>query len=260
MLSKESGKIGVTITTSSPSGTHSPPPKLPRLIPIKPISSPTSPSFNQQRVNGRRPSSSSTRSDREPTEEASEANAIPSASSPTVLTATTPRTNSEKRSPTSPASLPLPSATKPDAADVSSVPKSSVCGETREARDTPDTAKSRLSDTTNGHTEVPVRTVDSVVSALLNFEKLPVNGHCNNNNNNVSNVVSEVKDPPVSVNPIIVNHVLTSPGSDYWLARNPVADQVFITDVTVNTETVTIRECKTEKGFFRERNDLKSDT
>ncbi|XP_018327322.1 polycomb group protein Pc [Agrilus planipennis] len=47
--------------------------------------------------------------------------------------------------------------------------------------------------------------------------------------------------------------LLTSPGSDYWLARNPVADQVFITDVTVNLKTVTIRECKTEKGFFKER-------
>ncbi|KAG5890562.1 hypothetical protein JTB14_028312 [Gonioctena quinquepunctata] len=49
--------------------------------------------------------------------------------------------------------------------------------------------------------------------------------------------------------------ILTSHGSEYWLARNPVADQVFITDVTVNLKTVTIRECKTEKGFFKERDD-----
>lgn len=62
-----------------------------------------------------------------------------------------------------------------------------------------------------------------------------MNGHNNNNN--------------------IVDEVLTSPGSEYWLARNPVADQVFITDVTVNLKTVTIRECKTEKGFFKERED-----
>jgi hypothetical protein len=66
---------------------------------------------------------------------------------------------------------------------------------------------------------------------------LTVNGH--NNNNNVTD------DLPV----------LTSPGSEYWLARNPVADQVFITDVTVNLKTVTIRECKTEKGFFKDRDD-----
>lgn len=39
----------------------------------------------------------------------------------------------------------------------------------------------------------------------------------------------------------------------YWLNRVPVADQVFITDVTVNLQTVTIRECRTERGFFRSR-------
>ncbi|CAB3241977.1 unnamed protein product [Arctia plantaginis] len=39
----------------------------------------------------------------------------------------------------------------------------------------------------------------------------------------------------------------------YWMARSPVADQIFITDVTVNLQTVTIRECRTEKGFFRPR-------
>lgn len=39
----------------------------------------------------------------------------------------------------------------------------------------------------------------------------------------------------------------------YWLSRAPVADQIFITDVTVNLQTVTIRECRTEKGFFRSR-------
>lgn len=43
-----------------------------------------------------------------------------------------------------------------------------------------------------------------------------------------------------------------------WLPKSRVAEQIFITDVTVNLETVTIRECKTERGFFRER-DCKSD-
>lgn len=50
---------------------------------------------------------------------------------------------------------------------------------------------------------------------------------------------------------------ITNPGTAYWHARNPVADQVFITDVTVNLKTVTIRECKklkrTKKNFSRER-------
>lgn len=73
-----------------------------------------------------------------------------------------------------------------------------------------------------------------------NEEKISVNGH---NNNYIDNNNEED------------GTILTSPGSEYWLARNPVADQVFITDVTVNLKTVTIRECKTEKGFFKERDD-----
>lgn len=49
-MSKESGKIGVTITTSSSSssssGAGSPPPsKMPRFLPVKNVVAPTSPSF-----------------------------------------------------------------------------------------------------------------------------------------------------------------------------------------------------------------------
>lgn len=75
---------------------------------------------------------------------------------------------------------------------------------------------------------------DKAENSVNNDVKLSANGH--------NNIVDE-------------GSVLTSPGSEYWLARNPVADQVFITDVTVNLKTVTIRECKTEKGFFKERED-----
>ncbi|KAG8230159.1 hypothetical protein J437_LFUL010410 [Ladona fulva] len=45
------------------------------------------------------------------------------------------------------------------------------------------------------------------------------------------------------------------PGCEYWHSRVPSADQIFITDVTVNLRTVTIRECKTKSGFFKERGD-----
>ena len=50
-MSKESGKIGVTITTSSSSssssGAGSPPPsKMPRFLPVKNVAAPTSPSFS----------------------------------------------------------------------------------------------------------------------------------------------------------------------------------------------------------------------
>ncbi|XP_017015708.2 polycomb group protein Pc [Drosophila takahashii] len=46
----------------------------------------------------------------------------------------------------------------------------------------------------------------------------------------------------------------------FWLpAKCNISNSVVITDVTVNLETVTIRECKTERGFFRER-DMKGDS
>ena len=35
--------------------------------------------------------------------------------------------------------------------------------------------------------------------------------------------------------------------------RKPLIDQIFITDVTSNLVTVTVRECYTDKGFFRKR-------
>lgn len=54
--------------------------------------------------------------------------------------------------------------------------------------------------------------------------------------------------------------LLTSPKSAHpklWLPKaQTTSDQVFITDVTVNLETVTIRECKTERGFFKSRQDM----
>ncbi|CAG9585659.1 unnamed protein product [Danaus chrysippus] len=57
--------------------------------------------------------------------------------------------------------------------------------------------------------------------------------------------------------PWLKEHVAPPPpprrGAAYWMARSPVADQIFITDVTVNLQTVTIRECRTEKGFFKTR-------
>lgn len=46
----------------------------------------------------------------------------------------------------------------------------------------------------------------------------------------------------------------------FWLpSKCNISNRVVITDVTVNLETVTIRECKTERGFFRER-DMKGDS
>lgn len=54
--------------------------------------------------------------------------------------------------------------------------------------------------------------------------------------------------------------LLTSPKSAHpklWLPKvQSTSDQVFITDVTVNSATITIRECKTERGFFKTRQDM----
>lgn len=43
------------------------------------------------------------------------------------------------------------------------------------------------------------------------------------------------------------------PPLEYWVKKNPVIDQVFITDVTSNQLTITVRECNTDSGFFKER-------
>jgi CBX family C-terminal motif len=52
-----------------------------------------------------------------------------------------------------------------------------------------------------------------------------------------------------------------SPASaEYWLSRAPIADEIVITDVTVNLMTVTIRECKKKDGFFKTHNDADETT
>lgn len=105
---------------------------------------------------------------------------------------------------------------------------------------------------TNGHKS------PNPMDSYTNNNRLPtvVNGHHSHNNNNNNNNMSNMKKTEITKSES--NVPLSSPDTEYWHARNPVADQVFITDVTVNLKTVTIRECKTEKGFFRER-DTKSD-
>uniref|UniRef100_T1K537 Chromo domain-containing protein n=1 Tax=Tetranychus urticae TaxID=32264 RepID=T1K537_TETUR len=44
-----------------------------------------------------------------------------------------------------------------------------------------------------------------------------------------------------------------SPPPDFWKKQNKLVDQILITDVTANDMTITVRECKTLHGFFRER-------
>uniref|UniRef100_U5EYY0 Putative polycomb n=1 Tax=Corethrella appendiculata TaxID=1370023 RepID=U5EYY0_9DIPT len=78
-------------------------------------------------------------------------------------------------------------------------------------------------------------------------KKLDTNIINNNNNNNNNNIHLQ----PQNHHKIPLSPRAAPP--KLWLPNSQVTDQVVITDVTVNLETVTIRECKTERGFFKER-------
>lgn len=39
--------------------------------------------------------------------------------------------------------------------------------------------------------------------------------------------------------------------AEFWMTKQPLADQIVLTDVTVNLTTVTVRECKTKDEFFK---------
>lgn len=45
----------------------------------------------------------------------------------------------------------------------------------------------------------------------------------------------------------------SSLSDDFWKKQNPAVDHVLITDVTTNLLTVTVRECDTSSGFFKDR-------
>lgn len=72
-------------------------------------------------------------------------------------------------------------------------------------------------------------------------------------NNNIPKLALSQKQPLTPLSPRALP-------PRFWLpAKCNISNRVVITDVTVNLETVTIRECKTERGFFRER-DMKGDS
>lgn len=247
VLSEESGKIGVTITTSSPPHTAA---KIPRL---------TSPTGS-----GRRPSAAQS-----PRSIGTEDNATPPAGSPHP--SASPRHSSVKSPQPQPASPPpkpmkSPRHVSPPLSPQYSENKSSPVLSPVNVQP-PQVSGGAAS------SPVPVRAEEPPLTTSVPAKPEPpvlVNGHLNNNN--ISNDKSNNEDNDSGVDgvaenslgeediqpktpPMLVSHVLTNPGPDYWRTRNPVANEIVITDVTVNLSTVTIRECKTEKGFFRERDD-----
>ncbi|XP_051168474.1 polycomb group protein Pc [Leptopilina boulardi] len=286
VLSKESGKIGVTITTSSPSsGSTSPPPgKLPRLLPIK--GNATSPTYNNHKLNGRRPSSSSVKSTTPeepspamPTTPAAEDKKRPEADVPHGPSPSLPRTPQTPLSTQIETTVETTTSTSSTSSSSSSSSTTTTSTTTTTATTTTiaaSTATTTTTKTRHDHrsqeklSNGPLITTDtnghkspSPTDSYTNNNRLPtmVNGHHNNNNNNTNNNNNASQNQVKANSEFVTSDLyipLTSPGTDYWHSRNPVADQVFITDVTVNLKTVTIRECKTEKGFFRER-DPKSD-
>lgn len=181
VLSQESGKIGVTITTSC----ASPVSKAPRL------GSPPLPS--PQPVSARRASQGSPCAGQAP----------PVSGSPPPPTLIAPPS-------------PKVGATPLIAPELSPAQVNNL----RNADSQTETSSNHISPDTEISTEVPVNQV-------------------------------EEQNPKAPRAPVI-------PSARYWQTVNPVADQVFITDVTVNLKTVTIRECKTEKGFFRKRDESNS--
>lgn len=116
--------------------------------------------------------------------------------------------------------------------------------------------------------DIPVPTAPQPPKAVVIIDKVeaePINNNTNQkskeneNNNSISKVVTAAvvasDDQQIIRKP--VHH---QPATRIWLpSKCKLSDKVVITDVTVNLKTVTIRECKTEQGFFKER-DLKNVT
>ncbi|XP_066248259.1 polycomb group protein Pc-like isoform X2 [Euwallacea similis] len=189
VLSKESGKIGVTITTSSTSNDGLPPSKAAKLS-----------TKHQTAVQSTKSLAKSPKS--EDPANVPVTSAIPSAASPTILTATAPISNQDK---------------------------------------------TQLLDNKLAITDAALPHCSTKEAASpAETEKRPEKAEVKAEN-------KETGESQKSLNDESVNAEYMSLSSDYWLARNPVANQVFITDVSVNSKSVTIRECKTEKGFFKDR-------
>lgn len=59
---------------------------------------------------------------------------------------------------------------------------------------------------------------------------------------------SELKGSEESVEPEV-----DSLSEEFWMKQTPAVDHVLITDVTTHRLTVTVRECDTSSGFFKDR-------
>ena len=66
-----------------------------------------------------------------------------------------------------------------------------------------------------------------------------------------NNVITDNANMGVTPNHKTISR--SSPPPEFWKKQNKLVDQIMITDVTANQMTITVRECKTVHGFFRDR-------
>ncbi|RZF42601.1 hypothetical protein LSTR_LSTR001396 [Laodelphax striatellus] len=290
VLSKESGKIGVTITTSSPPHTASKVPKLGSPAPVGVAS----------KVPNRRVSASSPRhtssADDKPLTVCTTSSTTSTSQSPGASPRPTVKTPLASPQPPATTSSMSPSSTKdalPTAKPASGagMMASPMCSSTPVPRksgaglqnagaafdkkspilspvnSTQQTAQQVSGGTAAASSPTPVRAEEPPTAAVKLDNNQLLNGHAPDRANAGQRQITDrantgqrqlsattgMHPPPPP--PLVISHVLTNPGPDYWRTRNPVANEIVITDVTVNLSTVTIRECKTEKGFFKDRPD-----
>ncbi|XP_065220620.1 polycomb group protein Pc-like [Planococcus citri] len=281
LFPKESGKIGVKITTSSPNG----PSKVPKLNSPTTHKAPSMPCDSAGKLSSKKSltvSSSSASADNpqvviisktsstgnESKSTTSDAKPVANISLKVVSEADTRTKEDEGNKTRTSEPKTLDKEKLSPAAKGETVKSISPPSDSNTSDKTTKTAADKLENSTNGKLaipesnskpcskddsqattadKVPAKKVDLVSSTASNDEN-KVNGVSGKHNNNNA-FTTDLNNQP----PMVVKTILTNPGHEYWRMKNPVADKIFITDVTVDLNMVTIRECSTEKGFFKER-------
>lgn len=155
----------------------------------------------------------------------------------------------EKKLSVSPPTTPVPqfSTEEHDSSDTSSdrKPKDLEVTESKVVETIPE----KLEDSASNDAPLPQVQVKSESKSKEKEAK-----HASNNNNSIQSTNNNTNSTSTAAPQ--QNKLVLSPKSAHarlWLPPALPSEQVFITDVTVNLETVTIRECKSSSGFFKSR-------
>lgn len=268
LFPKDSGKIGVKITTSPPNGSS----KMQKLNTPTTTKPPATTSDCTGKSNVKKSpsiSASGSNTNQLSTKDAkipSNDSAKPFANiSPKVISEADTRTKEEKMNETHLSETKTQDKEKVSASVISDAAKStlpssdSTIAEKTSVKppvnkednhsDKSDVVEDKDNSEETATEKLPKKKLDAVSSTLETGENNVNDVKLDSVQNNNSGTVTDLNQQP----PMVIKTVLTNPGFEYWRAKNPVADQIVITDITVDFNTVTIRECPTEKGFFRER-------